>query len=58
MFPPAHARQLAELLPNARLEEVGDSYSFVPEDQPERLAELIDEFVGAASPSPGAAAAS
>ena len=58
VFPPAHARQLAELLPNARLEEVGDSYSFVPEDQPERLAELIDEFVGAARPSPGAAAAS
>jgi pimeloyl-ACP methyl ester carboxylesterase len=58
VFPPAHARQLAELLPDARLEEVGDSYSFVPEDQPERLAELIDGFVGAASTSPGAAAAS
>jgi pimeloyl-ACP methyl ester carboxylesterase len=57
VFPPEHARRLAELLPDARLEEVGDSYSFVPEDQPERLADLIDGFAGAASPSRGAATA-
>ena len=49
VFPLDHARQLAELLPNARLEEVSDSYSFVPEDQPERLAELVASFAGAAA---------
>ncbi len=44
VFPPEHAHRLAELLPNSRVEEVADSYSFVPEDQPERLAQLIAEF--------------
>lgn len=38
-------RRLAKLMPQARLELIDDSYSFVPEDQPERLAELIGEFV-------------
>ncbi len=41
IFPLEHGRRLAELLPDARFEEVADSYAFVPEDQPERLAELI-----------------
>ena len=45
VFPVEHAHRLAELLPKARLETIDDSLSFVPEDQPERLAELIDEFV-------------
>ena len=36
---------LASTLPNVRLEWISDSYSFVPEDQPERLAELIGGFV-------------
>jgi pimeloyl-ACP methyl ester carboxylesterase len=44
VFPFEHAQRLAERLPNARVEEIPDSYSFVPEDQPERLAELIREF--------------
>ena len=39
------ARRLAAAFPKARLELVPDSYTFVPEDQPERLAELIAEFV-------------
>lgn len=43
-FPLAHARRLAEILPDARVVEVADSYAFVPEDQPERLAELIAAF--------------
>jgi pimeloyl-ACP methyl ester carboxylesterase len=47
VFPLEHAHRLAGLLPDARVEEVADSYSFVPEDQPERLAELIREFVPA-----------
>ena len=36
---------LASTLPNARLEWIEDSYTFVSEDQPERLAELIAAFV-------------
>jgi pimeloyl-ACP methyl ester carboxylesterase len=46
-FPFAHARQLAVLIPEARLEPVDDSLTFVPEDQPERLAELIAQFMTA-----------
>lgn len=44
-FPIAHAERLAELLPDARLARVEDSRTFVPEDQPQRLAELIGGFV-------------
>jgi pimeloyl-ACP methyl ester carboxylesterase len=43
-FPFEHARRLAELFPDARVEEIPDSYSFVSEDQPERVAQLIAEF--------------
>jgi pimeloyl-ACP methyl ester carboxylesterase len=39
------AERLAGDIPHARLELIDDSRSFVPEDQPERLAELIGEFV-------------
>jgi pimeloyl-ACP methyl ester carboxylesterase len=46
-FPLEHARRLAELFPDARIEEVPDSWTFVPEDQPERLARLVEEFAGA-----------
>ena len=49
IFPMEHARRLAELLPDARIEEIADSYVYVPEDQPERLAELIGEFVAGTS---------
>ncbi len=54
VFPLEHARKLAELLPDARVEEIEDSYSFVPEDQPERLAELIGEFAGGGASSTAA----
>ena len=43
IYPASHARRLAELL-DARLEWVEDSYIYVPEDQPERLASLIVDF--------------
>ncbi|MEA2391187.1 MAG: hypothetical protein QOK31_1296, partial [Solirubrobacteraceae bacterium] len=36
--------RLAEAIPDARLELVDDSSTFMSEDQPERLAELIGEF--------------
>ena len=39
------AERLAETIPGARLERIDDSYTFVSEDQPERLAELIRDFV-------------
>jgi pimeloyl-ACP methyl ester carboxylesterase len=45
-FPFKHGERLAEIIPNARLERVEDSYTFVSEDQPERLAGLVDAFVG------------
>jgi pimeloyl-ACP methyl ester carboxylesterase len=44
-FPVAHAHRLAGLLPDARVEEIEDSLTFVPEDQPERLADAITRFV-------------
>ncbi|MFI6169092.1 alpha/beta fold hydrolase [Nocardia sp. NPDC051052] len=45
MMPIAHARRLAELYPDARLVEIEDSYTLLPEDQPERLTEVIGEFL-------------
>jgi pimeloyl-ACP methyl ester carboxylesterase len=39
------AERLLERVPNGRLELIDDSYTFVPIDQPERLAELMREFV-------------
>jgi len=45
VMPPAHGRRLAALLPRARLVEIPDSYTLIPEDQPIRLAALIREFV-------------
>jgi pimeloyl-ACP methyl ester carboxylesterase len=44
VFPLEHAHRLADILPDARVVEIEDSYSFVPEDQPERLAEELAEF--------------
>jgi pimeloyl-ACP methyl ester carboxylesterase len=43
-FPLSDARRLAELLPDARIEEVPDSWTFVPEDQPAVLARLVESF--------------
>jgi pimeloyl-ACP methyl ester carboxylesterase len=39
-----HAEALSRDFPDARIERVDDSYTFVPEDQPERLARLIGDF--------------
>jgi len=44
-FPIAHAERLAELVPNGRLERIEDARTFVAEDQPHRLADLIAGFV-------------
>ena len=44
VMPPEHGRRLASLLPRGRLTEIDDSYTLIPLDQPERLAEVIREF--------------
>ena len=49
IYPLAHGERLARLL-GARLELVEDSYIYVPEDRPDRLAELIGEFLATARP--------
>jgi len=41
LFPLSLAHRLAEILPNARVVQIADSYTFVPEDQPDVLADLI-----------------
>jgi pimeloyl-ACP methyl ester carboxylesterase len=44
-FKLADAERLRAAIPNARLETIPDAKTFVPLDQPERLAELIAAFV-------------
>jgi pimeloyl-ACP methyl ester carboxylesterase len=43
-FKLSFAQRLADTIPGATLVRIEDSYTFVSEDQPERLAELISEF--------------
>jgi len=45
VMPLEHGRRLSELLPDARLVEIADSYTLLPLDQPARLAGVIREFV-------------
>ena len=45
LFPVSLARRIEELLPNAEVRLVSDSYTFIPEDQPMMLGDLIVEFV-------------
>ncbi len=45
VMPLKHGRQLALLLPNARLVEMADSYTLIPEDQPAELARLVRQFM-------------
>jgi pimeloyl-ACP methyl ester carboxylesterase len=47
LFPLELAHRLAGLLPQATLVTIKDSYTFVPEDQPETLARLVVDFAGA-----------
>jgi pimeloyl-ACP methyl ester carboxylesterase len=46
VMPPAHGERLAALLPDARHLSVQDSYTLIPEDQPEAFAHAIRAFVG------------
>jgi pimeloyl-ACP methyl ester carboxylesterase len=43
-FKLSYAERLADTIRGATLERIDDSYTFVSEDQPERLAELIETF--------------
>jgi pimeloyl-ACP methyl ester carboxylesterase len=45
VFPYRHAEALAQILPNARLLPIPDSYTYIPEDQPLVLARHIDDFI-------------
>jgi pimeloyl-ACP methyl ester carboxylesterase len=45
VMPREHGRRLAELFPDARLVEVPDSYTLIPEDQPAKLIAHIRGFV-------------
>jgi pimeloyl-ACP methyl ester carboxylesterase len=44
-FKSAHAARLAQDLPNARLDWIDNARSLSPEDEPDRIAELIGSFV-------------
>ncbi|WP_019874234.1 alpha/beta fold hydrolase [Sporichthya polymorpha] len=46
IFPVADAYRLAGVLPNAEVVEIADSYTFVSEDQPQHLAEVVVRFAG------------
>ncbi len=45
VMPPEHGRRLADLLPHGELVEVADSYTLIPEDQPDVLADHLRRFV-------------
>jgi pimeloyl-ACP methyl ester carboxylesterase len=51
VFSISYAERLAERIPDATITTIEDARTFVPLDQPRRLAEAIEAFVGAASPS-------
>jgi pimeloyl-ACP methyl ester carboxylesterase len=44
LFPLEHGRRLSKLFPNARLEQIENALTFVPEDQPALLAMSIATF--------------
>jgi len=50
-FPARDGERLAKSFPNARLERIADSRTFVPVDQPAKLAASIAEFVGTRVPA-------
>jgi pimeloyl-ACP methyl ester carboxylesterase len=45
MMPLAHADRLVELFPDARKTIVDDSWTLLPEDQPDAMAKAIRDFV-------------
>jgi pimeloyl-ACP methyl ester carboxylesterase len=51
-FKPKFAERLAADIPGSRLEWIDDARTFVSEDRPERLAELIGEFASGPAQAP------
>lgn len=51
IFPVADAYRLAAVLPRAEVVEIADSYTFISEDQPQRLAEVVVRFAGQHAPA-------
>jgi pimeloyl-ACP methyl ester carboxylesterase len=51
LMPREHGRRLAELLPQGRLVEIEDSYTLIPEDQPEVISNCIRQFLKEAAPA-------
>ncbi len=47
LMPHRHAEQLVELFPQGQLIEIDDSYTLIPQDQPDLLAEHMLEFLRA-----------
>ncbi|MBN6053892.1 alpha/beta hydrolase [Nonomuraea sp. RK-328] len=45
MMPREHGRRLAGLFPDARLVEIADSYTLLPEDRPEALVKALRDFL-------------
>jgi pimeloyl-ACP methyl ester carboxylesterase len=54
LFPREHGIRLAELLPQGRFDTIADSRTFIPEEQPERLAAIVRDFLGEREPAPAA----
>lgn len=54
VFPLRYGERLAGDFPDARLERIEDSYTYVSEDQPERTAQLIAEFAREPAAAPAA----
>jgi pimeloyl-ACP methyl ester carboxylesterase len=48
LFPVSYGERLAGVFPRAEFVPIADSYTFVSEDQPEQLADLIVTFLGSA----------
>lgn len=44
---PKHGRRLAQVLPDARLVEIPDSYTLIMRGQPEAFARAVRQFVAA-----------
>jgi pimeloyl-ACP methyl ester carboxylesterase len=51
IFPLSIAHRLVDAFPAATLELVDDSYTFIPEDQPQALARLVLDFLDAHAPA-------
>jgi pimeloyl-ACP methyl ester carboxylesterase len=51
VFPKADAERLVTCLRDARLEWIEDAYTFSPEDNPDRVAELVGEFAARRQPA-------